>query len=70
MPRWLSRSRWWPKHVLCIEIYKALKFVYEGYQEPRVDENGKPYLAVVATSVVSKLMQSQRKSQISARGLE
>jgi hypothetical protein len=35
--------------------------VIKGYQEPRVDENGKPYIAVVATSVISKLMQSQRK---------
>ena len=46
------------------------ELVIEGYQEPRADENGKLYIAVVATSVVSKLMQSQRKSQIPARGLE
>ena len=35
--------------------------VIEGYQEPRVDENGKPYIAVVALSVASKNQQVARK---------
>ena len=35
--------------------------VIEGYQKPRVDENGKPYIAVIATSVASKNLQAGRK---------
>ncbi len=37
--------------------------VLEGYLEPRVDENGKPYVAVIATSVFSLLAQNERKLQ-------
>ena len=37
------------------------ELVIEGYQEPRIGEDGQPYIAVVALSVASKLMQSQRK---------
>lgn len=35
----------------------------EGYLEPRVDEHGKPYVAVIATSVTSMLAQNERKLQ-------
>jgi hypothetical protein len=35
--------------------------VIEGYQKPRVDENGKPYIAVIATAVASKNLQAGRK---------
>lgn len=37
--------------------------VLEGYLEPRVDEHGAPYIAVIATSVVSLLAQNERKLQ-------
>ena len=37
------------------------ELILEGYQEPRVDESGKPYIAVVALSVVSKQAQNARK---------
>ena len=37
--------------------------IIEGYLEPRVDGNGKPYVAVVAMSVVSQLVMSQRKQE-------
>jgi hypothetical protein len=37
------------------------ELIIEGYQEPRVDESGKPYIAVVATSVLSKQTQNERK---------
>jgi hypothetical protein len=37
------------------------ELILEGYQEPRVDESGKPYIAVVALSVVSKQAQNTRK---------
>lgn len=35
--------------------------IIEGYQEPRLDEKGKLYIAVVATSVLSKQTQTDRK---------
>ena len=35
--------------------------IIEGYQEPRQDENGKPHIAVVATSLMSKRSQTERK---------
>ncbi len=37
------------------------ELILEGYLEPRVDETGKPYVAVVALSVISKQVQSARK---------
>lgn len=37
------------------------ELILEGYQEPRVDESGKPYIVVVALSVVSKQAQNARK---------
>jgi hypothetical protein len=37
------------------------ELIIEGYQEPRVDENGQPYIAVVALSVISKQAQNTRK---------
>lgn len=37
--------------------------VIEGYLEPRVGERGKPYVAVVATSVVSQFAQNEKKLQ-------
>lgn len=37
------------------------ELILEGYQEPRVDESGKLYIAVVALSVVSKQTQNIRK---------
>ena len=33
----------------------------QGYLEPRIEETGKPYIAVVAVSVISKQVQSARK---------
>ncbi len=35
--------------------------VLEGYLEPRLDEQGRPCIAVVATSVASLLAQNERK---------
>jgi hypothetical protein len=37
------------------------ELILEGYLEPRVDETGKPYIAVVALSVISKQVQNARK---------
>jgi hypothetical protein len=37
------------------------ELILEGYLEPRVDEAGKLYVAVVALSVISKQVQSARK---------
>lgn len=37
------------------------ELILEGYLEPRVDESGKPYIAVVALSVISKQVQTARK---------
>jgi len=37
------------------------ELIIEGYQEPRLDENGKPYIAVIATSLASKRSQVERK---------
>jgi hypothetical protein len=37
------------------------ELILEGYQEPRIDETGKPYIAVVALSVISKQVQTARK---------
>jgi len=37
------------------------ELVIEGYQEPRIGEDGKPYLAVVALAVASKNQQAARK---------
>ena len=37
------------------------ELVIEGYQEPRIGEDGKPYIAVVALSVASKNQQAARK---------
>ncbi len=37
------------------------ELIIEGYQEPRVDEGGKLYIAIVATSVLSKQSQTERK---------
>jgi hypothetical protein len=37
------------------------ELILEGYQEPRVDERGQPYIAVVALSVASKNTQNARK---------
>jgi hypothetical protein len=37
------------------------ELIIEGYQEPRTDESGKLYIAVVATSVLSKQSQTERK---------
>jgi hypothetical protein len=37
------------------------ELVIEGYQEPRIGEDGKPYIAVVALSVASKQAQAERK---------
>lgn len=37
------------------------ELIIEGYQEPRTDENGKLYIAVVALSVMSKQSQAERK---------
>ena len=37
--------------------------IIEGYLEPCLDERGKPYIAVVATSVVSQLAQNEKKLQ-------
>lgn len=37
------------------------ELILEGYLEPRMDETGKPYIAVVALSVVSKQVQTARK---------
>ncbi len=37
------------------------ELIIEGYQEPRLDSNGKPYIAVVATSVLSRQTQNARK---------
>jgi hypothetical protein len=35
--------------------------IMEGYQEPRLDANNKLYIALVATSIMSKQSQSERK---------
>ncbi len=37
------------------------ELILEGYLEPRIDEQGKPYVAVIALSVVSKQVQIVRK---------
>jgi hypothetical protein len=37
------------------------ELIIEGYQEPRLDEQGKLYVAVVAVSVISKQAQAERK---------
>lgn len=37
--------------------------IIEGYLEPRADERGKSYIAVIATSVVSQLAQNEKKLQ-------
>ncbi len=37
------------------------ELIPEGYLEPRTDETGKPYIAVVALSVISKQVQTARK---------
>ena len=37
------------------------ELILEGYLEPRVDETGKPFIAVVALSVISKQVQTARK---------
>jgi hypothetical protein len=37
------------------------ELVIEGYQEPRVDNEGKPYIAVVALSMMSKHAQGLHK---------
>ena len=37
------------------------ELVIEGYQEPRIGEDGQPYIAVVALSVASKNLQAGRK---------
>jgi len=37
------------------------ELIIEGYQEPRIGEDGKPYIAVVALAVASKNQQAARK---------
>jgi len=37
------------------------ELVIEGYREPRVDQDGQPYIAVVATAVAGKNQQAGRK---------
>ena len=37
------------------------ELVIEGYREPRVDQDGKPYIAVVAAAVAGKNQQAGRK---------
>ena len=43
------------------DVHDKSELILEGYLEPRIDEQGKPYVAVVALSVVSKQVQSARK---------
>ncbi|MBN2003266.1 MAG: hypothetical protein JXA21_07915 [Anaerolineae bacterium] len=35
--------------------------ILEGYHEPRADELGRPYVALIATSVTSMLAQNEKK---------
>ena len=44
-----------------VDTQDQSELILEGYLEPRVDETGKPYIAVVALSVISKQVQSARK---------
>jgi hypothetical protein len=37
------------------------ELIIEGCQEPRIGEDGRPYIAVVALSIVSKQAQTERK---------
>ena len=43
------------------DAHDKSELILEGYLEPRVDESGKPYIAVVALSVISKQVQTARK---------
>ena len=43
------------------DVHDQSELILEGYLEPRSDEQGKPYVAVIALSVVSKQVQSVRK---------
>ena len=43
------------------DVHDKSELILEGYLEPRIDEQGKPYVAVVALSVISKQVQSARK---------
>ena len=43
------------------EAHDKSELILEGYLEPRMDETGKPYIAVVALSVISKQVQTARK---------
>jgi hypothetical protein len=44
-----------------VDAHDKSELILEGYQEPRVDEQGRPYIAVVALSVMSKNTQNARK---------
>jgi hypothetical protein len=44
-----------------VDAHDKSELILEGYQEPRVDEQGRPYIAVVALSVASKNTQNARK---------
>ena len=50
-----------PPGVKLVPIYDRSELILEGYLEPRVDEAGKLYVAVVALSVISKQVQHARK---------
>lgn len=39
------------------------ELIIEGYLEPRLDKEGKPYVAVVAQAVISKQAQNMRKME-------
>ena len=43
------------------DVQDKSELILEGYLEPRIDEQGKSYIAVVALSVVSKQVQTTRK---------
>jgi hypothetical protein len=43
------------------DAHDKSELILEGYLEPRIDETGKPYIAVVALSVISKQVQTTRK---------
>lgn len=48
------------------EAHDKSELILEGYLEPRVDETGKPYIAVVALSVTPALVLRASAVQVSA----
>jgi TfoX/Sxy family transcriptional regulator of competence genes len=44
-----------------VDEHDKSELIIEGYQEPRADADGKPYIAVVAMAISSKALQGQRK---------